>query len=255
MIEHGGLHIPFRAYSARMVKSHFWSWLSVMIPILGATAVVAVPSADASPSRVTAPVLLASSRSVTYPGQASTLYAKVGMKVDGGTLTVTNELGTVVATGPATKTLVVILADLPCLPPEKGPCTPVGVHQYVAHYSGSARFNGGQSPPQTIDSELFSAGLGLSTSANPAPVGHAVSFYSTVPDAYGGGSRRYVYIPTGTVTFYDGSTVIGAAPLPAFRAAKVTVGGLTAGSHTITAVYSGDADYAPASATMTEVVS
>ena len=121
------------------------------------------------------------------------------------------------------------------------------------HYSGSALFNGAVSAAVTTESELFPSSLGVSSSANPAPLGHAVSFYGSVPDIYGAGARRYFYVPTGTVTFYDGSTVIGAAQVPRFRSAKITVGGLTLGSHTITAVYSGDVDYAPASVTMTEV--
>ena len=73
-------------------------------------------------------------------------------------------------------------------------------------------------------SELFPNGLGLRASANPAEAGKAISFYGSAPDFYATGSRRYQYIPSGTVTFYDGSTVIGAAPLPRFGSAKVTVG-------------------------------
>ena len=228
--------------------------IGVFIAVVGSTTFLAAPPAGASSGKVTASVLLTSSRAVSYPGQFSTLYAKVAVRVDGGTLKITNEFGAVVGSGPATQTLVVPLAELPCTPPAKGPCAPLGVHQYVAHYSGSALFNGAVSAALTTESELFPSSLDVSSSANPAPVGHAVSFYGSVPDIYGAGARRYFYVPTGTVTFYDGSTVIGAAQVPRFRSAKITVGGLTLGSHTITAVYSGDVDYAPASVTMTEVV-
>lgn len=231
-----------------------WLVIGVFIAVAGSTTFLAAPSAGASSGKVTASVLLTSSRAVSYPGQFSTLYAKVAVRVDGGTLKITNEFGAVVGSGPATQTLVVPLAELPCTPPAKGPCTPLGVHQYVADYSGSALFNGAVSAAVTTESQLFPSSLGVSSSANPAPVGHAVSFYGSVRDIYGAGARRYFYVPTGTVTFYDGSTVIGTAQVPRFRSAKITVGGLTLGSHTITAVYSGDVDYAPASVTMTEVV-
>jgi uncharacterized delta-60 repeat protein len=47
--------------------------------------------------------------------------------------------------------------------------------------------------------------------------------------------------PTGTVTFLDGTTIVGAAPVGAGGQALVVVSGLTAGPHHFTAVYSGDA--------------
>ena len=191
---------------------------------------------------------------VSYPDQFSTLYAKVGVRVDGGTLKITNEFGTVVASGPATQTLIVPLGEYPC--PNTYPCTPLGVHYYVAHYSGSALFNGAVSPTVTTESVLFPAVTGsVGTLVNPVPVGHAVSFYirTSALEMY---SSRFA--PSGTVTLYDGSTVIGAASLvPGIRmhATKIRVGGLMVGSHTITAMYSGNADYPPGPlGTMTLVV-
>jgi hypothetical protein len=246
--------VAFGTNSRALIQALLRSLL-VLVAAAGAVGLVAVRPAGASSGKVTVPVLLTSSRPVSYPGQFPTLYAKVAVRVGGGTLTITSELGTVVGSGPATQTLVVGLDELPCTPPATGPCTPLGIHHYVAHYSGSPLFNGAVSAPVTTVSELFPNRLGLRASANPAQAGKAISFYASVPDFYGEGFRRYAYVPSGTVTFYDGSTVIGAAPLPRFRSAKVISGGLTAGSHTITAVYSGDADYAPGSVTMTEVVS
>jgi large repetitive protein len=51
---------------------------------------------------------------------------------------------------------------------------------------------------------------------------------------------------TGTVAFYDGTTYLGTAPLvdpPVSGTASLLVSSLAAGSHSITAVYSGDANY------------
>jgi hypothetical protein len=47
--------------------------------------------------------------------------------------------------------------------------------------------------------------------------------------------------PSGTVTFKDGATPIGTAVLDANSMAKFTTSTLTLGSHSITAVYAGDA--------------
>jgi hypothetical protein len=53
--------------------------------------------------------------------------------------------------------------------------------------------------------------------------------------------------PTGTVTFFEGATAIGTAPVNGSGNATLTVNGLAAGSHTFTAHYSGDS-YCSASA-------
>ena len=52
--------------------------------------------------------------------------------------------------------------------------------------------------------------------------------------------------PTGTVTFYDGTVVLGTASLNAGgTAATLTTKQFTTGANTLTAYYSGDANYAP----------
>lgn len=59
--------------------------------------------------------------------------------------------------------------------------------------------------------------------------------------------------PTGTVTFYDGGTEIGTAP--AAYPTLFTTSSLGLGTHSITAVYSGDKNYQPAtSSTLTETI-
>jgi uncharacterized protein (TIGR03437 family) len=51
--------------------------------------------------------------------------------------------------------------------------------------------------------------------------------------------------PTGTVTIYDGGTAVGTASLDASGLTTVSIGSLGAGSHTLTASYSGDGNYGP----------
>jgi uncharacterized repeat protein (TIGR01451 family) len=52
-------------------------------------------------------------------------------------------------------------------------------------------------------------------------------------------------IPTGTVTFLDGTTTIGTAILDATGAAQMTTAALAVGPHSITVAYAGDAANAP----------
>ena len=61
-----------------------------------------------------------------------------------------------------------------------------------------------------------------------------VSISPNSTDNYGAG---------GTVTLYDGSTVLGTVPLSSGQAV-LTTGALSAGSHNLTANYAGDANFA-----------
>jgi len=53
-------------------------------------------------------------------------------------------------------------------------------------------------------------------------------------------------VPTGTVTFMDGTAQIGMATLTASGAATLSTATLAPGVHQMTAVYSGDPNNAPA---------
>jgi hypothetical protein len=76
----------------------------------------------------------------------------------------------------------------------------------------------------------------LTSSPNPSVGGQSVTFTATVA-ASGSG------VPTGTVTFTDGSTSLGAGTLSG-GIATFSTSALTAGTHSITATYSGDANFA-----------
>jgi hypothetical protein len=71
----------------------------------------------------------------------------------------------------------------------------------------------------------------LSADVNPAVVGQTVNLTALVTRAAG--------IPTGTVTFMDGSTVLGTAALDGTGTATLAVAFPTAGDHAVTAVYRG----------------
>jgi hypothetical protein len=60
--------------------------------------------------------------------------------------------------------------------------------------------------------------------------------------------------PTGTVTFYDGSTVLGTSALNPSGAASLSTSAMTAGSHPVVALYSGDGVFVGTAASINQVV-
>ena len=91
----------------------------------------------------------------------------------------------------------------------------------------------------------------LGSSPNPSlAVGMPVTFTASVTPLSGGGT------PTGIVTFKDGTTTIGSGALNAGGIATLVTSALTAGTHSITAAYGGDAAFQPSTSTaVSEVVS
>jgi sugar lactone lactonase YvrE len=89
--------------------------------------------------------------------------------------------------------------------------------------------------------------IALATSTNPQYVTDAVVFTAALTSAAGAQ-------PSGAVSFLDGDTVLGSATIAA-GVASFTTTSLAIGPHTITAVYSGDANYLPVtSAALTQVI-
>ena len=77
-----------------------------------------------------------------------------------------------------------------------------------------------------------------SSSPNPGFLSNAVTLTATI--------SSLAIMPTGIVVFYDGTTQLGSGTVTAGIATYTTTA-LTAGSHSITAVYSGDSSYGTAS--------
>jgi len=78
-----------------------------------------------------------------------------------------------------------------------------------------------------------------SSSLNPSGLGVPVTFASAVTSASGSGQ------PTGTVQFFDGSTLLGTSPLASSGNVSFTTSQLATGTHSITAAYGGDAAFNP----------
>ena len=92
----------------------------------------------------------------------------------------------------------------------------------------------------------------LTSSLNPSTSGQSVTFTATV-------TASYSYdVPTGTVSFYDGSTLLGSGTLSTANGvttATVTTASLAVGTHSITATYSGDSNDLPStSAALSQTV-
>ena len=130
--------------------------------------------------------------------------------------------------------------------------TSAGLHTVAATYSGDGSFGGSMgSTVQSVDPASTTTSLTMSPSVGVVG-GETVKLTAAVSaPAPGGGT------PTGSVTFADGSTVLGSATLASGAGgdqATFTTA-FTTGSHSITATYAGGADFnASTSATATLTV-
>src|SRR5206468_1874764 len=89
----------------------------------------------------------------------------------------------------------------------------------------------------------------VASSQNPSVVGQPVTLTATVSAASPGSGT-----PTGTVTFKDGATALATNMLSGGQA-LLSLSSLTAAAHSITAAYSGDANFnTNLSATLTQTV-
>ncbi|SEG96194.1 Ig-like domain (group 3), partial [Actinacidiphila yanglinensis] len=100
-------------------------------------------------------------------------------------------------------------------------------------YNGSTSFNTSTSP--TINSTVNKANstTTLTSNPNPSTFGQAVILTSTVAIAPPGAGT-----PTGTVSFFDGATLLGTGTLGG-GTATLTTSTLAVGTHNLTAVYGG----------------
>jgi len=116
----------------------------------------------------------------------------------------------------------------------------------VAQYSGDANYTIALSARLTEVVEKPAPTVKLVASANPGKVDATIAFKATVTGSAG--------TPTGTVTFYSGTSSLGTASLKN-GVASLSTDKLTAGKHTIVAKYAGDATYNSASSSvLTEVI-
>jgi hypothetical protein len=113
----------------------------------------------------------------------------------------------------------------------------VGTHNITASYQD---MNGAHLPSPIsaalVQTVIEGTGVSLISSQNPSTVGQSVTFTATVSSGVAGG-----VVPDGSVTFTDGSTILGTVQLSAGGVATLTTATLTNGLHPINATYNGDA--------------
>ncbi len=182
-----------------------------------ATASIALSSSPASPtwgSPVTITAAASAQGSVLPPT------GSVSFTLDGsaaGTATLSG-------TGSASLTLPASLA--------------VGSHAIGASYAGNADFTAATASGISVNVAHASTGTALTASTASATVGTAVTFTASVQPTLDSTP------PSGTVTFYDGTSILGTAAVTSQATASLTTAALAVGTHAITAKYSGDASYA-----------
>jgi hypothetical protein len=111
----------------------------------------------------------------------------------------------------------------------------LGTHLITVSYAGDSNFNTKTSA--VLNQKVLPAtAVSLQSSLAASTFGQAVSFTATVAPVTGTGT------PTGTVTFKDGTATLGTATLNGGKAVFTTPL-LSAGTHTITAVYGGSSSF------------
>ena len=124
----------------------------------------------------------------------------------------------------------------------------LGSHTITATYLGSTNFGASsRTTNQVVNSPTAVATTTtVASSPNPSTLGQAVTFAAAVTSASG--------TPTGSVDFTEGSTDFGTVPLNGSGQATIQISSLAVGSHTITATFIGNTDFAFSSSTTPQVV-
>jgi uncharacterized repeat protein (TIGR01451 family) len=182
-------------------------------------------------------VIVASSANPSSAGQAVTFTATVAPSAATGMVTFRDGLTTLgtgsVEAGNATLTTSALA---------------IGDHAITAAYGGDATNAASESTALTQTVRRPASGVTLTSSANPSSLGQQVIFTATVSPT------GQTPSPSGTVTFRDGTAILGTGGVAAGTATYAT-SALIAGDHAVTATYEGDAFYSSAtSATITQRV-
>jgi hypothetical protein len=124
----------------------------------------------------------------------------------------------------------------------------VGSNTITATYASDFVFAASSgSTVQTVQQSAFATTTAVSSSANPSVFSQSVTFTAAVTSSGG--------VPTGTVTFKDGSSTLGTSSLDGTGHVTFTTSTLTVASHSITATYNGSSGFAAStSSALTQVV-
>jgi hypothetical protein len=123
-----------------------------------------------------------------------------------------------------------------------------GSHFITAAYSGDGS-HAATSVTMVQKIHANATTLVLNSSASPTGFGQTVTFTANVSAIPSGAGT-----PTGMVTFQDGGTIIGQAPLNSSGVVAVSTSGLAPGSHNVLATYASDIQFAASSGSVIQVI-
>jgi photosystem II stability/assembly factor-like uncharacterized protein len=129
----------------------------------------------------------------------------------------------------------------------------IGINAINIDLPGQMVIAGGGGLVYSVSKEITTTSL--ASSANPAQIGQEVVFTATVSKPF---NSPVTAAPTGMVTFKNGETILGTAPLTVGQA-TYGISDFSIGTHQITAVYSGDGAFgtstsAPVAQVVTDAV-
>ena len=208
-------------------SSAFGSWGGSCSGASGCQVTMQSPAsvtATFNPTQATSTTLSSSASSVVV-NQPVTFTSIVGTKSGTPTGTVTFYMGSMVVTQP-------LLNGVATYATSK---LPMGNTSVTAAYSGDSNYTSSISTGVNESVGQAQTTLALTSSRNPSALNQKIDFVAKLTGQYGGA-------PTGSVTFYDGATVLETKKVTN-GAAAYGLSTLTPGSHSITAVYGGDADF------------
>jgi hypothetical protein len=120
----------------------------------------------------------------------------------------------------------------------------VGTNSITAVYSGDTTYGTSTSTAVSQVVNMASTTTSLTSSPSTSDYGQSVTFTATVgPESPGVG------VPTGTVTFMNGTTTLGTGTLSSTGVATFSTSSLAVGTQSITAAYGGDTNFATSKST------
>jgi large repetitive protein len=122
----------------------------------------------------------------------------------------------------------------------------LGAHSLTAQYGGD-RNHAGSTSPVVSERVVLAASATLSSSVNPVNAGAPLKITALI-------SGSGAVPPSGTVVLKDGAAVLATVTLDGMGTASFSTTELSAGVHTISLSYAGDANYAATSATLLQTV-
>jgi hypothetical protein len=109
---------------------------------------------------------------------------------------------------------------------------PIGSYSVVGAYSGDSNYPSGESGVDSLE-VLAATTTNLSASPNPVTAGQVLVLTAKV-------AANDSVSPTGTVTFLNGSTLLGTSSLNSSGVATLSTASLAPGTYSLTAKYGGD---------------